>query len=133
MASPRRRSRGSSEIPLLIQRITPRLEPHQLQGRIVLTSGVAYEIGLDESVDERGGRAGFGVAVSAHRRRHEEEATPSRGSAAAAAARRARGGVGAAGPAAGAEVTTRTVGPKHRDQDVWWCSLTVVKLYYYYY
>ena len=63
MASSRHRSRDSSEIPLLIQRITPRLEPHQLQGRIILTSGVTYEIGLDASVDERGGRAGFAAVV----------------------------------------------------------------------
>ena len=63
MASSRHRSRDSSEIPLLIQRITPRLEPHQLQGRIILTSGVTYEIGLDASVDERGGRAGFAAVI----------------------------------------------------------------------
>ena len=63
MASNRPRSRVSHEIPLLIQRITPRLEPHQLQGRIILTSGVTYEIGLDASVDERGGRAGFAAVV----------------------------------------------------------------------
>ena len=63
MASPGRLRRSSSEIPLLIQRVAPRLEPHQLQGRIVLTSGTAYEIGLDASVDERGGRAGFAAVI----------------------------------------------------------------------
>ena len=63
MASPGRLGRASSEIPLLIQRVAPRLEPHQPQGRIVLTSGTAYEIGLDASVDERGGRAGFAAVI----------------------------------------------------------------------
>ena len=57
MASPGRPRRSSSEIPLLVQRVAPR------QGRILLTSGTQYEIGLDASVDERGGRAGFAAVI----------------------------------------------------------------------
>ena len=63
MASPGRLRRSSSEIPLLVQRVAPRLEPHQLQGTIFLTSGTEYEIGLDASVGERGGRAGFAAVI----------------------------------------------------------------------
>ena len=57
MASPGRQRCPSSEIPLLVQRVAPR------QGRILLASGTQYEIGLDASVDERGGRAGFAAVI----------------------------------------------------------------------
>ena len=54
MASPGGLRRSSSEIPLLVQRVAPRLEPPQLRGLIPLTSGTQYELGLDASVDGRG-------------------------------------------------------------------------------
>ena len=63
MASPGELRRSSSEISLLVQRVAPRLEPHQLRGMISLTSGTQYELGLDTSVDDRGGRAGFAAVI----------------------------------------------------------------------
>ena len=57
MVSLGRQRRLSRDIPLLVQRVGYQ------QGRILLTSGTEYEIGLDASVDGRGGRAGFAAVI----------------------------------------------------------------------